>query len=415
MADLFCVGVKSTHFYFNISEYEFSDLAQVMAANYEITECDYNLAHNIIFGSVAFADEFNIPPHKDFNLTKMILEEDDDDIPLIEVEFGRDGMPFLVENSDDPKSKFYHSQLLKYAGEGNFNYLSEIEQEEIDDDDDPELWEEEDWNYFFEDLDDCETDDDFMEVLIGSFDAVYYIFEKTIVKPTLETKKLASQSVALAEMELVVEPISLLGYEESAEEIKDLEECHTALKKFQSSKSRGIAQAGKLIKLLQKSIAKWARNPVFLNYLFSAYQLTNNLSAATEIAKLTIKLFPSYLFGKIAYARILIEKQQLDKVPQLFNGEYNLKYVYPDRSKFHVDEFLAFNNLWCHYFLEKNDLYMANLHYNMNTEIDVADEATLDTEILFMLNVKICMYVKDLVVNSDSKFTRVELIKTLVN
>lgn len=415
MADIFCVGVKDTHFYFNIPEWEFLGLTNVMSDNYELAECDYNLAHNIIFGSVAFAEEFNIPPHKDFSLTKMILEEDDDDIPLIDVEFGRDGMPFLIENSDNPKSKFYHSQLVKYAGEGNFHFLTETDQEDFEDEDDPEIWEEEDWDYFFDELNDCGTEEDFMAVMIDFFDAVRYIFEKTMTAPALETKKLAVQNVKFSEMELVYEPMSILDYEESAEETNEVEECHKKLKNFQNSKSRSKTAADKLIKMLQKAIAKWTKNPVFLNYLFSAYQLTNNLSAATEIAKLTIKLFPSYLFGKIAYARILIDKKQLDKVPELFNGEYNLKSVYPERNTFHVQEFLAFNNLWCHYFLEKNDLYMANLHYSMNTEIDVPEESMLDIELMLMLNIKICIYVKDLICNDDPKFKREELIKILVN
>ncbi len=415
MVDVFCVGVKDTHFYFNISNNEFLEIADIMSENYELAECDYNLAHNIIYGSAAFAEEFDIPPHNGFKLTKMILEEDDDHIPLIEVEFGKDGVPFLIGDSDNPKMKFYHSQLLKNAGEGNFLFLSEEDVEKLENEYLPELWEEEDWNDFFEDLDECETEEELMDVMVESFEVVQYISEKTLVTPMLESKNLSAQNLEMSETELVFEPISILDYKESNEEIQELEICNKTLRDLHDSLAETDLQVDKLILKLQKAIIKWPKNPVFLNYLFSAYQLTGNFKAASDTAKLTLKLFPSYLFAKIAYARLLIQKGKLEKVPELFNGKYNLKSVYPDRDKFHVQEFLAFNNLWCNYFLEKDDLYTANFYYSRNIEIDIPEEFMVDVETLLRLNIKICDYVKDLIFSHNSKFTRYELIKTLVN
>lgn len=414
MVDLYCVGVKDTHFYFNISENEFLSLTYSISQNYELADCDYNLAHNIIYGAVAYAEEFEIPPHKDFKLTKMILEEDDDNIPLIDVEFGKDGKPFLVESSHDNKTKFYYSQLLKHVGEGNFHFLSE-EDQYSDDDTYPEGWEKEDWEYFLEDLENSETQEELTGKLVESFEAVRYIFEKTMVEPTSETKMLTTQGLELTEMEIVSEPVSTVGYKKSDEEIKDIESCHKDLKDIQNSTIRVDSKVEKLILKLQKAIVKWPKNPTFLNYLLSAYQLTNNVSAVRETAKLTLKLFPSYLFGKIVYARLLIQDGQLEKVPELFNGNYNLKSIYPERTKFHIQEFLAFNILMCYYFLEKDDLYMANLYYSMNTKIDVPEELMMDNEIMFKLSIRICNYVGDLVLGNNTEFTREELIKTLIN
>ena len=233
-----------------------------------------------------------------------------------------------------------------------------------------------------------------MSELVGSFEAVRYIFEKTMVEPTTETNMMTSQRLELTEMEVVSEPISTLGYKESAEEIKDIEACNKMLREFQKSTPHSSSKTGKLILMLQKA---------------------GNSTAAKETAKLTLKLFPSYLFGKIVYANLLIDEGKLDQVPQLFNGEYNLKSVYPERTQFHVQEFLAFNILWCNYFIEKDDLYPANLHYMLNTKIDVPEEYMIDTEILFKLNIKICNYVKELIVGDKAKFTKKELIKTLIN
>ncbi len=414
MADLFCVGVKSTHFYFNISEDEFSNLAQLMAKNYQITECDYSLAHNIIYGSVAFAQDYEIPPHKDFNLTKMILEEDDDDVPLVDIEFGREGMPFLISNSDDPKMKFYHSQLLKYAGEGNFHYITEVAQEELHDESKPDFWEKKDWNLFFEDLDGCKDEEELLYKMLDSFESVHYIFEKTLSRPTVEQKKLSTPNFS-TKMDLVYEPLSLINYKESDEENKEIDSYNKALANLQTSNFRTKSKAKKLAINLKKATVKWPNNPIFLNYLFSAYQFSRDFSASKEIAKLTVELFPSYLFGKIVYAKLMIQDGELDQVPELFNNKYNLKAIYPDRKKFHVQEYLELNILWCEYFLEKGDLYLANLHYGMNTKIDVPEEMMMNEEIVFKLHVKICKYVEDLVLSKNTQFTREELIKTLIN
>jgi len=44
----------------------------------------------------AFAEDNDFKPCKDFELTKNILEEDDEKIELIEYEFGKDGKPFVI-------------------------------------------------------------------------------------------------------------------------------------------------------------------------------------------------------------------------------------------------------------------------------------------------------------------------------
>lgn len=57
---------------------------------------DYSLVHNIIFGANEFAEDNGYKVCKNFNLTQFILEEDTEEIELIDIEFGRDGEPFLI-------------------------------------------------------------------------------------------------------------------------------------------------------------------------------------------------------------------------------------------------------------------------------------------------------------------------------
>lgn len=93
LVDAYCLGVKDSFFNLRMEEYEMED----MLSRYEtLHECSYAEAHNWIYGAIAFAEEGGIEPDKSFALTQYMLEEDTDDIPLIEYEFGKDGKHLLV-------------------------------------------------------------------------------------------------------------------------------------------------------------------------------------------------------------------------------------------------------------------------------------------------------------------------------
>lgn len=97
LVDLMARGVKDTHFVFNTSE---PRLLEQTPENI-FTEIPYALAHNIIYGAVAFAEDYDIKPHPNFNLTQFILEEDTEDIEFIDIEFGISGKPVLIDGVDN--------------------------------------------------------------------------------------------------------------------------------------------------------------------------------------------------------------------------------------------------------------------------------------------------------------------------
>ena len=59
----------------------------------------YDEAHNCIYGAIAFAEEAGIEPDKSFKITQYMLDEDDDNIPLIEYKYGKDGKHTLLTSS----------------------------------------------------------------------------------------------------------------------------------------------------------------------------------------------------------------------------------------------------------------------------------------------------------------------------
>ncbi len=103
--DTFCKGLVISTVKFNVIEEEMEDFIATYIPQKEefFTQIniDYTLAHNIIYGAIAFAEDYKYKPDKSFEITKYILEEDDENVELIEIEFGVDGKPFLIERDDN--------------------------------------------------------------------------------------------------------------------------------------------------------------------------------------------------------------------------------------------------------------------------------------------------------------------------
>jgi hypothetical protein len=124
LVDLLCAGVKDSMYIFNEPEDSLNEIKEnIETKGVSLESCDYALAHNIIFAGLEFAAEYGIEPIEEFAITKMMLEEDDETIELIDVECGKDGQPFLVDNGYDPRIPYYLRQLKKNAGEGNYQFV----------------------------------------------------------------------------------------------------------------------------------------------------------------------------------------------------------------------------------------------------------------------------------------------------
>lgn len=119
LVDTFCLGMKDASAYFNIIPKELKELIDQLP---HCTEITYNEVHNLIYGAIAYAqEEVDIEPHPNFELAQYLLEEDTDDIPLIEYEYGKDGKPFFVAQTYLEASK-YLPKLQKRYGE-SLSYL----------------------------------------------------------------------------------------------------------------------------------------------------------------------------------------------------------------------------------------------------------------------------------------------------
>ncbi len=96
LVDNFCLGLKETHYFFEIPD---EDYATRIGGDVAMKKVSYEEVHNFIYGAIAFAEEVGIKPAKSFELTQYILEEDTEDIPLIEYPYGKNGKYYLYADT----------------------------------------------------------------------------------------------------------------------------------------------------------------------------------------------------------------------------------------------------------------------------------------------------------------------------
>ncbi len=133
LLDVYCCGVKDSFYKVRIDESEYEELMNKFISR-GVEMVPYEEVHNWIYGALEWANEAGIKPHKDFSVTKFLLEEDTDEIPLIEYEFGRDGKHLLICES--------YSEASKYLAVMEKN-LDEDQYDVIVGEDDDELYDEE--------------------------------------------------------------------------------------------------------------------------------------------------------------------------------------------------------------------------------------------------------------------------------
>lgn len=137
LVDTFCLGVKDAGYHENITPSDLEAYMNKYKNGMEVKEISYDEAHNIIYGAMAFAEEGGIKPAKEFDPAGYILEEDTDDIPLIEYDFGKNGKHFLTVSPDRKEMPYYH--ILKKNLGDNFEFVMPYGEDEGNCEDDEEL------------------------------------------------------------------------------------------------------------------------------------------------------------------------------------------------------------------------------------------------------------------------------------
>lgn len=124
LVDKLCLGLKNTFANANFSPSAYrSDVRDRHNRHMKMIECPIELAHQMIYQSIDYAEQFGFHPNQDFASSQYLL------VPRGELEepyhltFGRNGKPFFIAGPDDNVAHILR-QLEKTAGSGNYDFFA---------------------------------------------------------------------------------------------------------------------------------------------------------------------------------------------------------------------------------------------------------------------------------------------------
>lgn len=136
MVDIFCLGIKETfcNADFHQLKYE-TELKSQLYFDETIVKCEPNLAYNIIYGGINYAEKLGFLPEKDFKLSRLILEPEQDIELVHNIRFGYEGRPFFIRGPYDDTNRIIKT-LRKTVGDGKFDVLCDENGDILNDIDD---------------------------------------------------------------------------------------------------------------------------------------------------------------------------------------------------------------------------------------------------------------------------------------
>ncbi len=139
LVDVFCLGVKNVIYNADIpaSRFRLEFYPQLIQGGRPL-KISAALAHEIVYGAIEYAAQFEFHPHRDFREGQHIL-----DLPTAHprsgLEFGKDGKPFYISGPYDNVDAIMR-KLTRFAGKDQYHYLMQLG--EMPDDLDETDWDE---------------------------------------------------------------------------------------------------------------------------------------------------------------------------------------------------------------------------------------------------------------------------------
>ncbi len=171
----------------------------------------------------------------------------------------------------------------------------------------------------------------------------------------------------------------LVGYEITSDPIEDKEfkrlpsQVKNRIKELHDMALSTPKEAVTEIKAL---IKKYPNIPMLYNYLNAAYTKLGNIEEREAIVMECYQKFPDYLFGRLNYAQLCMQRGEIEKIPEIFDDKFDLTLLYPHRKRFHISEFVNFSGVIGVYYAATGELDIAKMHYKAIKKIAPWDGAT---------------------------------------
>lgn len=143
----------------------------------------------------------------------------------------------------------------------------------------------------------------------------------------------ATPRIVTSEYEITSEPILEPQYKRLPEEIKvRIEQLHAVV---QTRPRTAIPE-------LHTLIETYPHIPLLYNFLSAAYTAAGETEKAEEAILDNYQRNPDYVFARINYAELCLQRKEYDKIAQILDEKFDLKLLYPKRKRFHMTELTGF-------------------------------------------------------------------------
>jgi tetratricopeptide (TPR) repeat protein len=177
-----------------------------------------------------------------------------------------------------------------------------------------------------------------------------------------------SQPVALYSYEITDEPLPAAAFDRLPEEVQArINALYEAVLKPRPRQALADVRA---------LIAQYPEIPQLHNYLYAARYNLGEHAEATRVIQETVRCFPDYLFGRIAWAEECLRRREPAKIAEIFAGKFDLRLLYPHRVRFHRTEVLGFHSIVARYFLALGNREQAQRSYDLMCQVDASDPSS---------------------------------------
>ena len=342
--DLKLRGIMECTYRFNETQLWLDDILKRYPNLHE--ECEYNLAHNIIYAAWTFAKDYGFEPHKNFKTAQFILEEDTDDIPLIEIPLGKNGIPVLeIPFGEECQREI---AILKKTAGADFRIVY------LDKDGQPEPQE----RTYTESLN--EAFEIGFDKFIEKYSDSNSFLEYQVITDLLYVDKAYSveeQTQIDIETNVIIQDPRLQLKHDQPEDDHE-EELAPSVKYFEEGKTdKAIVEFRKLISKYPDDPYLWS---VFLHNLAAAYDIVDE-----ETVKEAYSRFPDHPVIKAWYAEWLAQEKQYDGVFTFFNHAPGLNALTQEDTFISFSVLPSFCFAYAMAWLDKKEVMRAEPYYQI--------------------------------------------------
>lgn len=179
--------------------------------------------------------------------------------------------------------------------------------------------------------------------------------------------KYKQNALHLVEYEITYDPIRDKRYRQLPRQVREAVE-----RLYELAQTQPRQAIGELLQWIEK----YPDVPMLYNYLSAAYSREGKREKAEQTILENYQRHPDYLFARLNYAEICILRGDYEKVAEILDNKFDLKLLYPHRSRFHITEFTGFMRVVGKYYIGMGKRDRAETVYEVLRNVAPDNEAT---------------------------------------